>query len=113
MAGELRKDGDVSIDIEGRSAAEIAESLRTLIERGALRPGDALPPVRSLAEQLGVNRNTAVAAYRQLTSAGDQRAQARAVRRAGHRSGPRALGRRVDARRPAARHADAAHGHER
>ncbi|WP_370647312.1 aminotransferase class I/II-fold pyridoxal phosphate-dependent enzyme [Agromyces endophyticus] len=70
MAGELRKDGDVSIDIEGRSAAEIAESLRALIERGDLRPGDALPPVRSLAEQLGVNRNTAVAAYRQLTTAG-------------------------------------------
>ncbi|WP_139416993.1 aminotransferase class I/II-fold pyridoxal phosphate-dependent enzyme [Agromyces laixinhei] len=57
-------------DIEGRSAAEIADSLRTLIERGALRPGDALPPVRALAEHLGVNRNTAVSAYRQLTNAG-------------------------------------------
>ncbi|MGW9629317.1 aminotransferase class I/II-fold pyridoxal phosphate-dependent enzyme [Agromyces sp. NPDC055520] len=56
--------------IEGRSAAEIADSLRTLIERGALRPGDALPPVRALAEHLGVNRNTAVSAYRQLTNAG-------------------------------------------
>ncbi|ANJ26889.1 aminotransferase class I/II-fold pyridoxal phosphate-dependent enzyme [Agromyces aureus] len=60
----------MSVDIEGRSAAEIAESLRTLIERGKLRPGDALPPVRALAEQLGVNRNTAVSAYRQLTNAG-------------------------------------------
>ncbi|GAA1951450.1 aminotransferase class I/II-fold pyridoxal phosphate-dependent enzyme [Agromyces allii] len=58
------------VEIEGSSAAEIAESLRTLIERGALRPGDALPPVRALAEQLGVNRNTAVSAYRQLTNAG-------------------------------------------
>ncbi|MGH3703286.1 MAG: aminotransferase class I/II-fold pyridoxal phosphate-dependent enzyme [Agromyces sp.] len=58
------------IDIEGRSAAEIADSLRTLIERGALRPGDALPPVRTLAEHLGVNRNTAVSAYRQLMNAG-------------------------------------------
>ncbi|MGX5694662.1 aminotransferase class I/II-fold pyridoxal phosphate-dependent enzyme [Agromyces soli] len=58
------------IPIEGRSAAEIAESLRTLIERGALRPGDALPPVRALAEQLGVNRNTAIAAYRQLAGVG-------------------------------------------
>ncbi|MGI9825261.1 aminotransferase class I/II-fold pyridoxal phosphate-dependent enzyme [Agromyces sp. Marseille-Q5079] len=57
-------------DIEGRSAAKIADSLRTLIERGALRPGDALPSVRALAEQLGVNRNTAVSAYRQLTNAG-------------------------------------------
>ncbi|MET4157963.1 DNA-binding transcriptional MocR family regulator [Agromyces sp. PvR057] len=65
-----QEDGDVIVDIEGRSAAEIADSLRTLIERGALRPGDALPPVRTLAEQLGVNRNTAVSAYRQLTNAG-------------------------------------------
>lgn len=56
--------------ITGRTAAEIAGSLRTLVERGALRPGDALPSVRALAETLGVNRNTAVAAYRQLTQAG-------------------------------------------
>ncbi|MFF2495190.1 aminotransferase class I/II-fold pyridoxal phosphate-dependent enzyme [Agromyces sp. NPDC058064] len=70
MVEDTRKDGAEIIDIEGRSAAEIADSLRTLIERGALRPGDALPPVRALAEQLGVNRNTAVSAYRQLTNAG-------------------------------------------
>ncbi|MFD4420122.1 aminotransferase class I/II-fold pyridoxal phosphate-dependent enzyme [Agromyces sp. NPDC058484] len=66
----MRRGGDVTIQIEGRSAAEIADSLRALIERGTLRPGDALPSVRALAEHLGVNRNTAVAAYRQLTSAG-------------------------------------------
>ncbi|GAA1505973.1 DNA-binding transcriptional MocR family regulator [Agromyces terreus] len=70
MAGDTKKGGDDIIGIEGRSAAEIADSLRTLVERGALRPGDALPSVRALAEQLGVNRNTAVAAYRQLTNAG-------------------------------------------
>ena len=56
--------------ITGRSAAEIAASVRELIERGALRSGDALPSVRSLAEGLGVNRNTAVAAYGQLAQAG-------------------------------------------
>ncbi|QKJ19467.1 aminotransferase class I/II-fold pyridoxal phosphate-dependent enzyme [Microbacterium hominis] len=60
----------MTLEIHGRTAAEIAESLRTLVERGALRPGDPLPPVRALAESLGVNRNTAVAAYRQLTQAG-------------------------------------------
>lgn len=70
MVENLTRGDDVTIDIEGRSAVEIAESLRTLIERGTLLPGDALPPVRTLAEQLGVNRNTAVAAYRQLTNAG-------------------------------------------
>lgn len=70
MVAETTKGVFVIIDIEGRSASEIAESLRTLIERGALGPGDALPPVRALAEHLGVNRNTAVSAYRQLMNAG-------------------------------------------
>lgn len=60
----------MTLEITGRSAAEIAASVRELIERGALLPGDTLPPVRNLAEDLGVNRNTAVAAYRQLTQAG-------------------------------------------
>jgi DNA-binding transcriptional MocR family regulator len=63
-------DGDMELEISGRSASEIAESLRALIERGILRPGDPLPSVRSLADRLGVNRNTAVAAYRQLAQAG-------------------------------------------
>lgn len=57
-------------EITGGSAADIADSVRTLQERGVLRPGDPLPPVRSLADRLGVNRNTVVAAYRQLTQAG-------------------------------------------
>ena len=56
--------------ISGSTAAEIAASVRALIERGSLAPGDALPPVRALAESLGINRNTVVAAYRQLASSG-------------------------------------------
>jgi DNA-binding transcriptional MocR family regulator len=56
--------------IVGRSAAEIADSIRDLRDRGSLRAGDVLPPVRALATQLGVNRNTAVAAYRLLAAAG-------------------------------------------
>ncbi|GGH35490.1 aminotransferase class I/II-fold pyridoxal phosphate-dependent enzyme [Microbacterium album] len=56
--------------ITGRTAAEIADSVRALVERGALGPGAALPPVRGLAERLGVNRNTVVAAYRQLAASG-------------------------------------------
>ncbi|UWF76514.1 MULTISPECIES: aminotransferase class I/II-fold pyridoxal phosphate-dependent enzyme [Microbacterium] len=56
--------------ITGTTAAEIADSVRSLRERGMLRPGDALPPVRELAARLGVNRNTAVSAYRQLAQAG-------------------------------------------
>ncbi|GAA4055604.1 aminotransferase class I/II-fold pyridoxal phosphate-dependent enzyme [Agromyces indicus] len=61
---------DLTLEITGRSAADIAANVRALIERGALLPGDPLPPVRNLADRLGVNRNTAVAAYRQLTAAG-------------------------------------------
>ncbi|MBD7957824.1 aminotransferase class I/II-fold pyridoxal phosphate-dependent enzyme [Microbacterium sp. Sa4CUA7] len=56
--------------ITGASAAEIAESVRDLIDSGRLSPGDLLPSVRALADRLGVNRNTVVAAYRLLGQAG-------------------------------------------
>lgn len=61
-------DADPAID--GSTAAEIVESVRDAIERGVFSPGDPLPSVRALAEQLAVNRNTAVAAYRQLAGLG-------------------------------------------
>ncbi|KJL46303.1 putative HTH-type transcriptional regulator YdcR [Microbacterium hydrocarbonoxydans] len=60
----------MSDDITGTTAAEIADSVRALRDRGALPPGTVLPPVRELAATLGINRNTAVAAYRQLAQAG-------------------------------------------
>src|SRR5690606_8811702 len=49
---------------------EIADSVRALVDRGELAPWQSLPPVRALAEQLGINRNTAVAAYRTLARSG-------------------------------------------
>ena len=67
---QTQESPDAIAEILGASAAEIADSVRTLVERSALRPGDALPSVRALADRLGVNRNTVVAAYRQLTQAG-------------------------------------------
>ena len=66
----LRNDRDALSGIRGGTANEIAESLRERMERGLLGAGDALPPVRSLAEALDVNRNTVMAAYRQLAQAG-------------------------------------------
>jgi len=48
----------------------IAELLRAEIQRGRLRPGDRLPGTRPLAEQLGVGRNTVVAAYDELAAEG-------------------------------------------
>lgn len=58
------------LPVSGRSAAEIADDLRARIDRGEIAPGDALPPVRALADRLGLNRNTVVAAYRLLAQAG-------------------------------------------
>ena len=66
QAGERE---DVSDGIVGSTAAEISESVRDLVESGALAPGDQLPPVRALAARLGVNRNTVLAAYRALVTA--------------------------------------------
>ncbi|MEU8974573.1 aminotransferase class I/II-fold pyridoxal phosphate-dependent enzyme [Streptomyces monashensis] len=57
--------------IGGTSAAEIAGNVRDLIASGELAPQDPLPPVRTLAEELGVNRNTVASAYRQLVAAGE------------------------------------------
>lgn len=60
----------MSDQITGTTAADIADSVRDLRDRGVLGVGSPLPPVRELAATLGVNRNTAVAAYRQLAQAG-------------------------------------------
>lgn len=56
--------------IRGSSAAEIADSIRGLIDSGSLGAGAALPPIRGLAAELGVNRNTVAASYAQLAAAG-------------------------------------------
>ena len=56
--------------ITGESAATIADSVRDLIARGHLRPGEALPPVRALAAAREVNRNTVATAYASLVTAG-------------------------------------------
>lgn len=56
--------------ITGASAGEISESVRNLVSTGRLRPGDPVPPIRDLAHELGVHRNTVAAAYRMLVAAG-------------------------------------------
>lgn len=47
----------------GKTASEIFDNIRHLVQSGALQPGEALPPVRELAGELAVNRNTVAAAY--------------------------------------------------
>ncbi len=63
--------------ISGMTATEIASSVRDLIASGQLAPQDLLPPVRKLAEELGVNRNTVASAYRQLVAAGEAETRGR------------------------------------
>ncbi|WP_154391477.1 GntR family transcriptional regulator, partial [Bordetella pertussis] len=58
------------MSITGASAAEIFDSVRQLAQARRLLPGQALPPVRELAQTLGVNRNTVAAAYKRLVGAG-------------------------------------------
>lgn len=49
---------------------QIVKQLTHLIDSGKLQPGDQLPAVRELAQDLRVNFNTVARAYRQLDSAG-------------------------------------------
>ncbi|MEV5408609.1 GntR family transcriptional regulator [Thermopolyspora sp. NPDC052614] len=51
-------------------AARIVQDLREAIIEGRIAPGAKLPPVRSLADQYGVSRNTAVKAVAQLRGEG-------------------------------------------
>src|SRR6476659_7132698 len=57
-------------DGSGPPYLQLVERLRTLIERGSLLPGDRLPTVRTLAEQLDLAPNTVARAYRALEDDG-------------------------------------------
>ncbi|KAF1072379.1 MAG: Vitamin B6 salvage pathway transcriptional repressor PtsJ [Pseudomonas citronellolis] len=65
------------VEIKGKSAQEIADCVRALVQAGELQPGATLPPVRELAETLAVNRNTVAAAYQRLAKAGIAQTQGR------------------------------------
>src|SRR5262245_16429309 len=49
---------------------QIADGIRAALTAGRIHPGTQLPPTRDLAKQLGVNRNTVIAAYDLLVETG-------------------------------------------
>lgn len=61
---------NINLESEIPVYRQIAEGVRTALAAGSLSPGLRLPPTRELARQLGVNRNTVVAAYDLLATEG-------------------------------------------
>jgi GntR family transcriptional regulator len=49
---------------------QIVNQVKYLVAAGRLAPGEELPPIRTLAEQLLINPNTVARAYRELEGAG-------------------------------------------
>jgi len=49
---------------------QLMDQIKHAIETGALRPGDQLPTIRTLGEELVINPNTVIRAYRDLQHEG-------------------------------------------
>lgn len=49
---------------------QIISQVQYLVASGRLKPGDAVPPIRALAQQLLINPNTVARAYRDLETMG-------------------------------------------
>ena len=49
---------------------QLMEQVKHAVDTGALRPGDQLPGIRPLAEELVINPNTVAKAYRELEHEG-------------------------------------------
>ena len=49
---------------------QVVDQVKAAAASGAVQPGDALPSIRPLAEELRVNRNTVAKAYAELESQG-------------------------------------------
>jgi len=49
---------------------QLVDQIKAAAASGALRPGEVLPSIRPLAEELRVNRNTVAKAYSELESLG-------------------------------------------
>lgn len=56
------------INLQGKDSIyeQIKSQIEKFIKNGIIKPGDKLPSVRKLAEELGINPNTVVKAYQKL-----------------------------------------------
>lgn len=64
----------MQINISAREGApiyqQIVNQVKYLVASGRLAPGEEIPPIRALAEQLTINPNTVARAYLELERAG-------------------------------------------
>jgi GntR family transcriptional regulator len=62
----------ITVDTDDRRPIyqQVVDEIKALIAKGDLSEGSALPPVRQVAADLGVNLNTVAAAYRELQREG-------------------------------------------
>jgi GntR family transcriptional regulator len=62
----------LSINFHSREplADQLIRGIRECVANGTLQPGAELPPVRQLADDLGINLNTVARAYRTLQNSG-------------------------------------------
>ena len=63
---------EITIDIDNPvpQFEQLIEQIKAAVSAGALKPGDQLPGIRPLAEELVVNPNTVAKAYRELEHEG-------------------------------------------
>lgn len=68
----MRQSPHVRIDTSSDLPAyrQLADQLRAFAIEGVIKPGDALPPIRRVAVELGVHFNTVAEAYRVLAQEG-------------------------------------------
>src|SRR5690606_33291036 len=60
----------VELDGQGPRYAQLIRALKSAILEGRLAPGSRVPASRNLAGELGISRNTVLAAYEQLQAEG-------------------------------------------
>jgi GntR family transcriptional regulator len=69
-----QEDSPMQIHIQAQGGVpiylQVMQQIKYLVASGRLQPGDELPSIRTLAEQLIVNPNTIARAYRELESSG-------------------------------------------